>query len=109
MKITVKQLKTLIREVALSPSLKGSAYPEQATDSKNFSKALEDLESAFGQALIKSLVVPAMEQHYDPQTRQFDDAVYEQLKATSETASQRFVSAVKSAAEQAWKNARGEK
>lgn len=112
MKIKLSQFRKLIREVALSPSLKQNKPVEDPFQSKNVNVALEKLQAAFEQTLASDLIVRAMDQHYNEETREFDDAVYDKIKSiiksiVDESRDEATI-IVKKALQQAWNNAHHE-
>jgi hypothetical protein len=108
MKLTVKQLRSLISEVAMSPSLKNNKPLSGPLDSKKVGELAQHLEGAFQNALATDLVVRAFDQHYNAQTREFDDDVYEHIKQAVESAKSQASRLVARALDQAWKSAHAE-
>lgn len=108
MKIKLSQFRKLIREVALSPSLKQNKPVEDPFQSKNVNVALEKLQAAFEQTLASDLIVRAMDQHYNEETREFDDAVYDKIKSIVDESRDEATIIVKKALQQAWNNAHHE-
>lgn len=105
MKIKLSQFRKLIREVALSPSLKQNKPIDDPFQSKNVNLSIEKLQAAFEQTLATDLIVRAMDQHYDEETREFDDAVYENIKSIVDDSREQAAIIVKKALQQAWNNA----
>jgi hypothetical protein len=105
MKITVKQFKRLIREVALSPSLKQNKPVDDPFQSKSVNVSLEKLQAAFEQTLAMDLIVRAMDEHYNEATREFDDVIYKQITSIVEDSKGQATAIVKKALQQAWDNA----
>lgn len=105
MKIKLSQFRKLIREVALSPSLKQNKPTDDPFQSKNINVSIEKLQAAFEQTLATDLIVRAMDEHYNEETREFDDEIYNKIKSIVEDSKQQAVVIVKKALQQAWNNA----
>jgi elongation factor P hydroxylase len=108
MKISVKQLRNLIKEVSMSPSLRKNAPLDEPSDSKNVAASLQQLEQAFSNALSLDLVVRAFDESFDPETREFDDAVYERIKSIVEDSKKRAANVVKRSLQDIWDDAHAE-
>ena len=105
MKLSQKQLRSLINEVAMSPSLKNNKPLNSPMDSQKISDLIGNLEGVFSNALATDLVVRAFDQHYNSETREFDDKMYDHIKQAVEGAKKRASSLVKRALDSAWQHA----
>ena len=108
MKITVGKLRKLISEVAISPSLKQNKPVDDPLTNKNINVSLEKLQAAFEQALATDMIVRAMDRHYNEETREFDDDVYEHIKELVNQARDRASSITKKGLQSAWQEAHQE-
>jgi uncharacterized protein (UPF0332 family) len=80
MKLTLKQLRDLINEVAMSPSLKQHAQLTDPMKHSGVMKAFNLLRDELNNAVQLAMVVASMDKYYDEETRQFDDEAYERIK-----------------------------
>lgn len=92
----------------MSPSLKNNKPLNGPLDSKKVGELAQHLEASFENALSLDLVVRAFDQHYNAETREFDDDMYEHIKQAVSQAKQQASSMVKHALEQAWQKAHAE-
>jgi uncharacterized protein (UPF0332 family) len=86
MKLTVKQLRRLIQEVAMSPSLKQNEQLKDPLKHKGVAKAFGLMRDELNNAIQLAMVVSSMDKYYDESTRQFDDAAYEHIKERAKEA-----------------------
>lgn len=109
MKMTTKQLRSLISETLkehkLSPSLKNNKTIQSPMQNKNIDEIMHRLETTFESTLSLNLVVEHMDAHYDPQTREFDDDVYEQIRSSVTDARKHVSEQVRKILTQAWNSA----
>lgn len=104
MKIRVKTLKRILREVAISPSVFKQQPVQDPMDRPNIAKALPALEAPFKNAIQQNLILQARDQ-YDEQTRELDDAAYDRIKTISDKATEVMMARVHKAIQTAWAEA----
>lgn len=106
MRITVGQLRKLIREVTVSPSLKKNNKLIDGPMADSDTAGLVDrLDGAFEQALMMNLVLANFDKHYNAETRDFDDHAYQAIKQRVDAAKSQANEGVKQALNSAWKQA----
>lgn len=83
MRVRLGALRRLIRETAMSPAFfaQGKALDDPFANPQ-LAQPAKQLEHAFEASLVKSLVRSAADR-YDTKTRQFDDAAYDEIKASA--------------------------
>jgi hypothetical protein len=105
MKLRYGTLRRVLHEVALSPSVFKNNKPiDDPMDKPTVAKAVATLEEPFKRAIEANLVLAA-QASYDPQTREFDDSVYQQIQATATKASEAMMARVHKAIQGAWQEA----
>lgn len=104
MKLRLGDLKRIISEVAVSPSVFKNERVNDPFDRPNIANALPALEAAFVRAVEQNLVLAARDS-YNPETRELDDATYQHIRQTSTSAGEVMLAAVHKAVQAAWKQA----
>lgn len=106
MRISYGDLKKIINEVAVSPSLfrNGHEPTDSPFEHDNVEQAIDGLARSFRMAVGKNLFLDN-EDSYDPETREFDDAVYERIMSTVDTSEKSMKAAVHKALEASWRTA----
>lgn len=107
MKIRLGELRRLIREVSVSPSVKKNKTLDSALADHDVNDLVDRLDGAFEQALTLDLIVRNMDKHYNAETREFDDATYKAIKERVAQAKNKALAGVKKSVESAWSSAHG--
>jgi len=102
-KINIRQLKKLINETPISPSVADQKPKDSALESKNTKNALMNIKRGFRQALETNLVISAMADFYDTQTHDLDDNTYKMIQKICDVTTDRIDEVVKKAMEAMWK------
>lgn len=103
MKIKLGELRRLIREVSLSPSLlQNNKIVEDPFDNKNLVKAFGDVQRYFKSTLEMNLTLAAMKKHYNSETREMDDSVWSEIKSHVEDVTDGMSEDVVTAIKIAW-------
>lgn len=100
--ISVKDLRNLIKEVAISPSLKKNSPVDDPLDDSSIAGAVHELGRSFNNALMLDLTIRAMSEHYNEQTRELDDNVYEELKKAARSAANQVVATATKVSQESW-------
>lgn len=105
MKIRLSQLKQLIREVAISPSVFQNAKRVEDPMSRSaVAKAVQDLENGFRSAIENNLVLDEKDA-YNPETRELDDDAYARAKEVAQKSTEMMVARVHKAIQGSWAEA----
>src|SRR5277367_876803 len=97
MRTTLRQLKRLIREVAVSPSVfQNNKLINDPFEKPSVAKALQAIEPAFKTAIAMNMVL-AEKDSYNAETREFDDAAYQRIEEVAQKATEMMVARVKKA------------
>ncbi len=105
MRIRVSKLRELIREVAISPSIKKQRLVDDPLRDETVVKTIGDLNAAFKRALELDLTVRLMDTHYDEKTREFDDETYDTVSAVVSDTVATLNGEVSKMVSQSWKTA----
>jgi hypothetical protein len=102
MKITYGQLRRVIKEVAMSPSVFQNNKPiSDPFDRSTIANAISSLEEPFRRAVEQNLVL-ASKDSYNAETREFDDAAYQRVQELSQKAAEAVMARVHKAVQQTW-------
>jgi hypothetical protein len=102
MRIKLGELKNLIREVAISPSLKNNKLLNSPLDNKIVADLIKRLGDGFEQALVRDTIIRAMDKHYNPETRELDDKIYDEVMNNVKSAKEKMIAGVSQSVEDAW-------
>ena len=103
MKISAKQLRNLIKEVALSPALpKNNQIVNDPIANDAMHSAIDDVQRQFVKTLEKNLVLSAWDHSYNEKSREFDDDTYEFIKSVSDKLGEEVTTLLTKAIKQAW-------
>lgn len=103
MKLNLKQLRRMIKEVALSPSLpKNNQIVTNPIDNDLLDKAVSSIQRQFTKMLEKNLVLSSWKSSYNSETREFDDKTYEFIKEVSEKLGEEVAASITKTIRQAW-------
>lgn len=104
MKIRVGTLRKILREVALSPAVFKQEPVTDIMQRPNIAKAIQSLEAPLANAIKQNLIL-ASKEHYDEQTREFDDAAWERVQTVADKATEMAMAGVHKAVQNAWAQA----
>jgi len=111
MKIKLGTLRKLVREgivseLVISPAFfRGNDKPlSDPMENGGLTRAIGEVERAFSTALMNTLVLSHTNK-YNTETRDFDDAVYQQLKDAADTATEEVMSKLNTSLQTAWSSA----
>lgn len=105
MHIKLSQLKKMISEVAISPSLKNNPLQTSPLNIKSVKQGIEGMKRDFENALKRNLIIASMEKHYDVDSREFDDSAYEQIDVVAKETTEKMVKAVSQTLIDVWRSA----
>jgi hypothetical protein len=102
MRIKYGELKDMIREVSLSPSVFRNNKPHQdPLDDKDLTSALQSLERAFKQDALLNLTLLNADK-YNADSREFDDETYKQIEDVAGETSELVAASVSDVVKKAW-------
>ena len=104
MKIRVKTLKRILKEVALSPAVFKQEPVQDLMDRPNIAKALASLEQPLMNAMKQNLILAARDQ-YNEETREFDDQAWERVQTVAQKATEMAMAGCHKAVQNAWAQA----
>lgn len=103
MRLNLKTLRRLIKEVALSPSLpKNNQIVNNPIDNDLLDKAISSIQRQFTKMLEKNLVLSSWKGSYNSETREFNDNTYEFIKEVSEKLGEEVAASIIKTIRQAW-------
>lgn len=100
-----KLLGQYVNEVKLSPSIATAETKSSPLENENLMKSFESIKSAFSNSLMIAVIKPLMSKHYNQETREFDDQVYESVKKAVDAATDEAVNAMKDTLSSVWAKA----
>lgn len=105
MKLRLSQLRRLVQEVALSPTVFQNNKPvSDPLDRQTLATAVQALEEPFRRAVEQNLVL-ASKGSYNSETREFDDAAYEHIQQLAQKSAEAMAARVHKAIMQTWQEA----
>ena len=105
MRIRLGTLKRILSEVALSPSVfTNNKRINAPLDKPNLAKAFHELSKLFKSTLEMDLIL-SMANKYNKETREFDDAAFEQVKQACNSATENLEAQVNSSLTNNWASA----
>lgn len=110
-KVSLKQLRSIIREsviqeLSISPAFQNEKAVESPLEKQNIGKALGDLKRFYRSSLLVNLLLKHKDK-YNPETREFDDAAYDQLESLAQKHSEGVIAKVSQVLESSWSEALG--
>lgn len=102
MRLKIRQLRKLVREIAMSPSLMNQEPIKGPLEDKGIAKVLQTLQTELSTSLKDNLVMTSFKDNYDAETRQFDDGAYEQASGTADRLTNEVMTQLKALLEKAW-------
>lgn len=108
-KVSLKELRSIIREsviqeLSVSPAFQNEKAVESPLEKQNIGKALGDLERFYRSSLLANLMLKHKDK-YNPETREFDDAAYDQLESLAQKHSEGVIAKVSQVLESSWSEA----
>jgi hypothetical protein len=95
-------LRKLLREVAVSPSVFKNNQPVQdPVDKKGVASAMKDIGNSFKSGLVMNLTLASADK-YNSETREFDDAAYQQIEKVANAAVEQVVAKINDTVKTAW-------
>jgi len=106
MKISLRQLRKIIKEVAMSPSFGKNNKPVGSPfESKKLKEGLASVQNSFLQAVERDLVLASWSSAYDEGSREFKDDVYDRIKKTGTTVTNEMMHDIEKVINAAWQKA----
>lgn len=108
-KFSLKELREIIRESVIqelnvSPAFQNEKPVASPVEKQNVAKALNDLERFYRSSLLANLMLQHKDK-YNSETREFDDAAYDELESLATDSSERVLSKINQVLESGWSEA----
>lgn len=95
--------KPTVKEVKLSPSIpKNNKLVSNPFEKENIASPMEDLKRFFKNALLGNLLLLHWEANYNNETREFDDATYNQLQSVADKTTEQMLGKISDVVKSAW-------
>lgn len=99
-------IRSVVNEQKLSPNFFGAHNKtNKPMDSNNVRKGISSLERSMRMGLTNHLISQYTENHYNTETRELDDKIFDFVKSTVNNIIEKFMSSTDMSMEQVWQEA----